>query len=99
MQENWDINKTIRILEESDEVIVPTDKTNSFINMDTEKYMTMVNENLRCSSREIERDKVRECFEKVEELLDEVGFQLSKKVKLDTLTNHSKQNQFQHQSY
>ena len=40
--------------------------------------MTMVNEHLRCSSREIERDKVRESFEKARELLDEVGFQLSK---------------------
>ena len=77
-KKNWDMNKTIRILEESDQVIVPTDKTNSFRCMDTKKYMTMVNEQLRCSSKEIERDKVREIFEKARELLDEVGFQLSK---------------------
>ena len=63
-KKNWDISETIRLLEESDQVIVPTDKTNSFRNMDTEKYMTMVNEHLRCSSREIEIDKVREIFEK-----------------------------------
>ena len=62
-KKNWDINETIRLLDESDQIIVPTDKTNSFRNMDTEKYMTMVNEHLRCSSREIERDKVREIFE------------------------------------
>ena len=31
---NWDINETIRLLEESYQVIVPTDKTNSFRNMD-----------------------------------------------------------------
>ena len=77
-KKNWDINETIRLLDESDQVIVPTDKTNSFRNMDTEKYMNMVNEHLRCSSRGIERDKVRESFEKSSELLDEVGFQLSK---------------------
>ena len=63
-KKHWDINETIRLLDESDQVILPADKTNSFRNMDTEKYMTMVNENLRCSSREIERDKVREIFEK-----------------------------------
>ena len=83
----WSINgcqkwstkyETIRILEESDQVIFPTDKTNSFRTMDTEKYMTMVNEHLRCSSREIERDRVKEIVEKSRELLNEVGFQLSK---------------------
>ena len=72
------MNETIRILEESDQVIVPTDKTNSFRCMGMKKYMTMVNEHLRCPSKEIERDKVREIFEKSRELLDEVGFQLSK---------------------
>ena len=34
-KKNWDINETIRLLDESDQVIVPTDKTNSFRNMDT----------------------------------------------------------------
>ena len=47
------MNESICILEESDLVIVPTDKTNSFICMDKKIYMTMVNENLRCSSKEI----------------------------------------------
>ena len=46
--------------------------------MDTKKYMTMLNEHIRCSSKKNERDKVREIFEKSRELLDEVGFQLSK---------------------
>ena len=52
-KKNWDMNETIRILEESYQVIVPTDKTNSFRCMDTKKYMTMVNEHLRCSSNEV----------------------------------------------
>ena len=39
----------------------------------------MVNGHLRCSSKENERDKVRKIFEKARELLDEVGFQLSKR--------------------
>ena len=47
------MNETIRILEESYQVIVPTDKTNSFRCMDTKKYMNMVNEHLRCSSNEV----------------------------------------------
>ena len=37
-----------------------------------------MNEHLRCSSTENERDKVREIFEKARELLDEVGIQSSK---------------------
>ena len=65
------MNESILILEESDRVIVPTDKTNSFICMDTKKYMTMVNENLRFLSKEIERDKMRDIFEESRELLDE----------------------------
>ena len=36
--------------------------------------MTIVNEHLRCSSKETERDKVREIFEKERELLGEAGF-------------------------
>ena len=74
----WDVNETIRILEEIDQVIVPTDKTNSFRWMDTEKYMTMVNESLIFSSKQIERDKVRGIFDKERELRYEVRFQLSK---------------------
>ena len=69
------MSETLIILEESDQVIVITDKTNSFICMDTKKYMTMVNGHLRCSSKEIERDKLREIFEKAIELWNEVGFQ------------------------
>ena len=46
--------------------------------MDTKKYMTMVNKHLRCLSKEIERDKVRDIFEITTELLDEVGFQFLK---------------------
>ena len=59
---NWEMGETLSILEESDQVIVPTDKTDSFRIMDTKKYMTMVNENLRCSSKKIYRDRLREIF-------------------------------------
>ena len=45
--------------------------------MDTKKYMTMVNEHIRFSSKKNERDKVRDIFEKSRELLDDFGFQLS----------------------
>ena len=65
----------MQLLEESDQVIVPTVKTNSFISVYTKKYMTMVIEHLRCSSKKIDRNKVREIFEKSRELVHEVGFQ------------------------
>ena len=61
---NFKKGKTLRILEESDKLIIPTDKTNSFRSVETKQYMTMANKNLRCSSREVYRDKVREIFEK-----------------------------------
>ena len=38
----------------------------------------MVNEQFRYSSKEIERDKLRDIFEKSRKLWNEVGFQLSK---------------------
>ena len=62
-------------LDESDQVIVPTDKTNSFISLDT-KNMTMVNEHLRSLLREIDRDKAGEIFEKAKEFVDYIRFQL-----------------------
>ena len=77
-KKNYDMNEKIRILEESDQVIFPTDKNNSFGCMDTKKYMTMVNEHFICPSKEIKIYKMREIFEKSIELLDEVGIQLSK---------------------
>ena len=40
--------------------------------------MTMVNEHLGSSTNEIYRDKVREIFEKLRDLVDEVGFLLLK---------------------
>ena len=60
--------------------------------------MTMVNENLENSAKDIDRDKVRYFFEKTRGSMNEFGFKRSKK-NLGTLTNHSRQNQFQHQSY
>ena len=92
------MNETILLLEESDQVIFPTDKTNSFRCMYTKKYMAMVNEHLRCSSKEIEGDKVREIFEKQDIYWMKLDSNY-RKVNLDILTNHSKRNQFQHQSY
>ena len=65
-------------LEYSDQFIVPTYKTNSFRSVITTTYITMVNEHLRISSNEIDIFKVIEFSEKLRELVDEVGFQLSK---------------------
>ena len=47
--------------------------------MDTKTFMTMVNENLRCLSRVIDRDKARDVFEEARELVNGIGFQLSKR--------------------
>ena len=77
-KKNWDMGEIINNLEESDKAIVPTDKTNSFRSVDTKNYMITVNEHLRISSKEIDRDKVIDIFEKSRELVEDFGFQLSK---------------------
>ena len=41
------MRRLLQILEESEIVIVPTEKTNRFISMKKEKYKTMVKENLK----------------------------------------------------
>ena len=74
----WDMGEIFTNLEGSDQVIIPTDKINSFRSASTNKYMTMVNEHLGISANEIYRDKVIDIFEKVRELVDEVGLKLSK---------------------
>ena len=42
-KKNWDMGKIFNNLDESDQVIVPTNKNDSFRSVSTEKYMTMVN--------------------------------------------------------
>ena len=71
---NWYTNERIRISEESDQLIVPADKTYIFGCMDTKKYMTTVNEHQRSLSKEIDRYKVRQISEKSRDLVDEFGF-------------------------
>ena len=44
-QKHWDMGEIFNNLEDSVQVIVPTDRTNSFWNVSTKIYMTMVNEN------------------------------------------------------
>ena len=74
-EKNWDMGEIINNLEESDKSIVTTDKTNSFRSVDTKNYMITVNEHLRSSSKEIDRVKVRDIFEKARYLVDDVGIQ------------------------
>ena len=60
----WEMGEIFTNLEGSDQVIIPTDKINSFRSASTNKYMTMVNEHLGISANEIYRDKLRAIFEK-----------------------------------
>ena len=46
--------------------------------MRKDKYRTMVEENLKQSSREIQRVRVTETFEDAKVLLDLLGFRMSK---------------------
>ena len=72
-------NKSLEIgeipnnLEESYQVIVPTEKTNSFRILDINIYMTIGNKHLRSSSKEIDRDKVTDILEKSIKLVEDVG--------------------------
>ena len=59
------MRRLLQSLEESEIVIVPTDKNNIFRSMRKEKYKTMVEEYLKQSEREIEIGKVAEMFEDV----------------------------------
>ena len=73
------MRRLLQSLEESDIVIVPTDKTNRFRSMKKEEYKTMVKENLKKSSREIEKGRVVEICEDSKVLVDAIGFKISKK--------------------
>ena len=57
-EKDQELRRLLQSLEESDIVIVPTDKTNRFRSMKKEEYKTMVKEHLKKSARVIERGRV-----------------------------------------
>ena len=57
-----EMRRLLQILEESEIVIVPADKTNSFRITRKGKYNNMVEEHLRQSERDIEKGKAAEIF-------------------------------------
>ena len=74
-------------LEHIYQIIVPTDKINIYMIVNNKN--TIVNENLENSSKDIDRDKLREIFDKARELVGEVVLQLLKDWS-DKLTNRLK---------
>ena len=64
--------RLLQSLEESEIVIVPTDKTNRFRSTNKEEYKTMVKENLKKSSREIDRVRVVEICDNAKVLVDDI---------------------------
>ena len=64
-------------LEHIYQTIVPTDKINRYMIVNNKN--TIVNENLENSSKDIDRDKLREIFDKASELVGEVVLQLLKR--------------------
>ena len=64
------MRRLLHSLEESEIIIVPTKKNNSFRSM--RKYKTVVEEYFRQSAREIERGKVAEIFENAKVLVDAI---------------------------
>ena len=52
------MRRLLQSIEESDIVIVPTDKTNLFRSTRKDKYKTMVKEHLKQSARDIYRGRV-----------------------------------------
>ena len=72
------MRRLLQSIEESEIVIVPTDKTNMFISMRKYKYKTIVKEHLKQSTREIQRVRVTEIFEEAKVLVDAIGFRISK---------------------
>ena len=74
---NWDMGEILNNLEHIYQIIVPTDKINRYMIVNNKK--TIVNENLENSSKDIDRDKLREIFDKASELVGEVVLQLLKR--------------------
>lgn len=102
------VNKTLTKLKTSTLVVVPTDKTNSFRTMETEKYKIEVLKHLESGAKEVPRAKLTEvqeqCFEKLDEIQgiiseDEYRF-LQQKIKSKAIPqpkilikDHKKKNQ------
>ena len=73
-----EIGEIYNNLDFRNQVIVSTDKTNSFMSVSTKQYMPMVYKYLRHLLNKLDIDKVKEIYEKERELVDEIGLQLSK---------------------
>ena len=72
------MRRLIKILKESEIVIVTTDTTNRIRSMKKEEYKTMVKEHLNKSVIEIERGRVTEIFDDAKVIVDAIWFKLSK---------------------
>ena len=92
------MRRLLQSLEESEIVIVPTDKTNRFRSMRKDKYKNMVTEDLKQSAREIERGWVTEIFEDAKLLVDAIGFIMSKN-EVGHINESLKKKLFQHPNY
>ena len=64
--------RLLQSLEESELVIVPTEKTSRFRSTRKEKYKAMLKEQLKKSSRDIERGRAAEIFKDAKVLVDAI---------------------------
>ena len=92
------MRRILQILEESEIVIVPTDKTNRFRSMKKEEYKTMVTEHLKQSERNMDKGRVTEIFEDAKILVDAIGFKISKN-EVGHINESLKKKLFQHPKY
>ena len=61
---------TLKELRKSEEVVIATDKTNSYSLTPIEKYKTWVNEHLKKAAKEIDRERITEIFKHGNETCD-----------------------------
>ena len=90
-----EMRRLLQRSEESEILIVPTDKTNSFRSTRKINYTTMVVEHLRKSAREMDIEKVTEIFDYAKVLVDEIGFIISNN-EVGKTNESLKQNLYQH---
>ena len=73
------IIQLLKKLKDSEDVVIATDKTNSFEVVSTEKYINWVREHLKTSAKEIKRERLVEIFKIAQETKLELKDTLSEK--------------------
>jgi hypothetical protein len=87
------VNGLLANLQGQDQVVVPTDKTNSFRLVDSKDYIRWVKTHLNASAKVISRHHLMEVLQSGQDLLDEMEGLMGRR-KLNLSSSHSGQSRF-----